>query len=93
MTRLDSPVVLKHKQLLWRQHQGFQMSSFSRAGFLGTGSSSTRQTLKKKRSVLVCGISVKHKIKISTLSDGEVCTAFLEENNGSPNKTVAKIKN
>lgn len=60
------------------KNQGFQMSSFLRAGFQGTRSDNTRLDKAKCFSLWhFCQAGD----KISTLSDGEVCMAFLEQNN------------
>lgn len=59
MTRLDSPVALKHKQLLWKQQQGFQMSSFSTQVSEEHDPAAQGRTRKIEKSVLLCGISVK----------------------------------
>ncbi len=95
MTGLDSPVVSKHKQTTMKavdtKASRCRLSTKQVSKELDpTAQGWTRQRKKKKCFRLWHFCQARD--KISTLSEGEVYMAFLEQNKGQPNKTVAKIK-
>lgn len=66
------------------------MLSFYNAGFQATRSN--KHKADKKKEILVCGISVKREIKSVHCLVERYAWLSLKQNNGSLNKTVAKIK-